>query len=151
MPVAIRGFDATAFLLAAGLMVVCAGGIGRLLWLLDGSPPLDRPSWWPGSRADKRGAPSPKPHAQSSNRIKAIVACAVCCSAPLLLLAGVVTVGVASVVSVRAAVVVVVAVLVWALTTGRLARSWQRSPRAASAAPPCCADARSSDNAHGRH
>ena len=33
---------------AAVLMTVCGGAMGRLLWLLEGRPPLDRPSWWPG-------------------------------------------------------------------------------------------------------
>lgn len=33
------------FAAAALLMVVCGLAIGRLLWLLEGRPPLDRPRW----------------------------------------------------------------------------------------------------------
>lgn len=33
------------FVVAALLMIVCAAAIGRLLWLMEGKPPLDRPRW----------------------------------------------------------------------------------------------------------
>lgn len=49
----ILGIGVGTFVLVVGLMAVCAGAMGRLLWLLDGRPPLDRPSWWP---AQRRGA-----------------------------------------------------------------------------------------------
>jgi len=32
-------------LLVVVLMVVCGAAMARLLWLIEGKPPLDRPSW----------------------------------------------------------------------------------------------------------
>src|SRR3546814_3560334 len=79
------------FVVAAGLMVVCAGGIGRLLWLLEGRPPLDRPAWWPARRSiDHATAGSPTSPSSADHdsvtsgrgpggRLAAVGACAACC------------------------------------------------------------------------
>lgn len=149
----IVGLDVVTFVAVAALMTVCAGGIGRLLWLLEGRPPLDRPSWWPGAAGGEvaaagRGPSAPGAAASTPRKRLAVVgACAVCCGAPLLVLAGVVSLGVASVVSVAGGLVLLAALVVWATLTGH-AGSWRRSHAAAddsgTAAPPagtCCADA----------
>lgn len=138
----IVGLDVPTFVVVAALMTVCAGGIGRLLWLLEGRPPLDRPSWWPGvvagtatasGRASSAAGPTSPPEttpARLPKGLAAIGACAVCCGAPLLVLAGVVSFGVASTVSVAGGLLLLVALLMWAKLTGRLGR--RRRPRAAS-------------------
>ncbi len=113
------GFDALIFVLLAVLMVACAAGIGRLLWLLDGSPALDRPGWWPGATtADGEGAAV----CSRSRRARAAGACAACCGAPLLLLAVVVSLGVASAVGIIAGMLVLGGVILWAVRTGRVGR-----------------------------
>jgi len=83
----ILGLDAGTFAVVAALMTVCAGAMARLLWLLDGRPPLDRPSWWPGAGSrtgSVQGAPPPAP----ARRSLTIATCAACCGAPLLVIAG---------------------------------------------------------------
>ena len=40
----ILGRDLTTLATLAVLMVVCGGGIARLLWLIEGRPHLDRPA-----------------------------------------------------------------------------------------------------------
>lgn len=40
-------------LLASLFMVICGAAMGRLMWLMDGKPPLDRPRWLP--RRAQRG------------------------------------------------------------------------------------------------
>lgn len=39
------------WLVIAGLMSACGLAMGRLLWLVEGRPALERPRWWP-----RRGA-----------------------------------------------------------------------------------------------
>ena len=151
----IVGLDVVTFVAVAALMTVCAGGIGRLLWLLEGRPPLDRPSWWPGAAGGKvatagrgpSGAGATAVPTAPPKRLAAIGACAVCCGAPLLVLAGAVSFGVASAVSVAGGLLLLAALVVWATVTGRVGR--RRRSRAAAddsgtAAPAsrsCCADA----------
>lgn len=124
----IFGVDAGTFAAVAGLMAVCGGAIGRLLWLLDGRPPLDRPSWWPGAArrtASVEGSAPPAPPAPSERRL-AIAACAACCGVPLLVVAGVVSLGLATAFSVSAGLLVGAALLAGAALAGRL-RRWRRS------------------------
>ncbi len=126
----IVGLDVLTFVIVVALMTACAGGIGRLLWLLEGRPPLDRPSWWPGAAGGKvataGGGPSAAdataaaPPAAPPRRLAVIGACAVCCGAPLLVLAGVVSVGVAGAVSVTGGLLVLAALVGWATLTGRV-------------------------------
>ncbi len=116
------GLDALTFGLVVILMVACAGGISRLLWLLDGSPPLDRPALWPGAKAGEEVS------GRGSTPVRRATAgaCAVCCGAPLLLLASVVALGVATTVGVAAGLLVAGGAIVWGLHTGRIKRVWQR-------------------------
>jgi hypothetical protein len=93
----IFGVGAGSFAVVAGLMIVCGGAIGRLLWLLEGRPPLDRPSWWPGHEST-RGTSPEVPLDAAANHSGPIAACVACCGAPVLVLAGVVSLGVATVV-----------------------------------------------------
>lgn len=128
------------FVVAAGLMVVCAGGIGRLLWLLEGKPPLDRPAWWPIRRSTDdatAGMPtSPSPancHSAGSGprprgRLAAVGACAACCGIPVLLLAGIAVSGVVATVSLLGALLLLAGLVAWHLTARRV-----RSPRHGSA------------------
>lgn len=132
---------------AAGLMVVCAGGIGRLLWLLEGQPPLDRPAWWPARRstdhatAGRTTSPAGGHSAASEpgpgGRLAAVGACAACCGIPVLLLAGIAVSGVAATVSLLGALLLLAGLVVWRLAAGRV-----RSPHHASASTgkgsPCC-------------
>lgn len=127
------------FVVAAGLMVVCAGGIGRLLWLLEGRPPLDRPAWWPTRRSidhETAGSPtSPSPadhHSVTSGRgpggrLAAVGACAACCGIPVLLLAGIAVSGLVATVSVVGALVLLAGLVAWRLTTRRVGSSYHRS------------------------
>lgn len=155
----IVGLDVVTLVAVAALMTVCAGGIGRLLWLLEGRPPLDRPSWWPGAAAGKVATAGRGPSAAGATavpaatptappkRLAVIGACAVCCGAPLLVLAGVVSLGVTSAVSVAGGLLLLAALVAWATLIGPVGR-WRRSRAAANdsdtAAPAsgsCCADA----------
>ena len=117
------GLDILTFALVVILMVACAGGIGRLLWLLDGSPPLDRPALWPGA---KTGEAVSGRGSTPVRRATAASACAACCGAPLLLLASVVALGVATTVGVVAGLLVAGGAIVWGLLTGRITRAWPR-------------------------
>lgn len=38
-------------LLVAALMVVCGAAMARLLWLIEGKPPLERPRWMRRARS----------------------------------------------------------------------------------------------------
>ena len=120
------GLDLVTFALVVILMVACAGGIGRLLWLLDGSPPLDRPAFWPGA---KTGEAVSGRASTPLRRATAAGACAVCCGAPLLLLASVVALGVATTVGVVAGLLVAGGAIAWGLLTGRITRAWPRGRR----------------------
>jgi len=122
------GLDILTFALVVILMVACAGGIGRLLWLLDGSPPLDRPAFWPGAKTRNAGSGS---DVKPARRGAAVSACAVCCGAPLLLLASVVALGVATTVGIVAGLLVAGGAIVWGLLTGRITRAWRRGRKRA--------------------
>ena len=127
------------FLVAAGLMVVCAGGIGRLLWLLEGKPPLDRPAWWPTRRSiDHATAGSPTSSISadhhtvtsvrgSGGRLAAVGACAACCGIPVLLLAGIAVSGLVATVSLVGALVLLVGLVAWRLTRRRVGSDYHRS------------------------
>ena len=117
------GLDLLTFGLVVILMAACAGGIGRLLWLLDGSPPLDRPAFWPGA---KNHEPVSGRGSTPARGATVASACAVCCGAPLLLLASVVALGVATTVGVVAGLLVAGGAIVWGLLTGRIPRAWPR-------------------------
>ena len=114
----ILGLDAGTFAVVAGLMTVCGGAIGRLLWLLDGRPPLDRPSWWRTSAGHTRSARDAAPLAPARRSV-AVVACAACCGAPLLVVAGAVSLGLATKVSVAAVLSVGATLLIVALASRR--------------------------------
>ena len=136
----ILGLDAGTFAVVAGLITVCGGAMGRLLWLLDGRPPLDRPSWWPRA-ADTAPAPADAAPAPPRNRLATVAACALCCGAPALLVAGV-AVGVASAVSLAGGALVLALVLAWAVLTGRVGprrRMLTPSTPRASGRRSCCA------------
>lgn len=144
------------FVVAAGLMVVCAGGIGRLLWLLEGRPPLDRPAWWPTRRSIDTGADIPTSpssadcHSADSGppprrRLAAVGACAACCGIPVLLLAGIAVSGLVASVSVLGALLLLAGLVAWHLTARRV-----RSPHHASTSTgmgvSCCETADSGRN-----
>lgn len=114
----ILGLDAGSFAVVAGLMTVCGGAIGRLLWLLDGRPPLDRPSWWPGGAGHTRPVQGASPLTPAKRSV-AIAACAACCGAPLLVVAGAVSLGLATTGSVPAGLSVGATLLVVALASRR--------------------------------
>lgn len=126
------GLDLLTFALVVILMVACAGGIGRLLWLLDGSPPLDRPAFWPGAKPGEAGSGG---DGRPVRRATAAGACAVCCGAPVLLLASVVALGVATTVGVVAGLLVGGGAIVWGLLTGRITRRWPWGRRRTGADP----------------
>src|SRR3546814_10977642 len=121
---------------AAGVMVGCAGGIGRLLWLLEGRPPLDRPAWWPARRSIDH-APAGSPTSPSSadhdsltsgrgpgGRLAAVGACAACCGIPVLLLAVIAVWGLVAPVSVLGALVLLFGLVSWVPPPPRVVASY---------------------------
>lgn len=119
-------------------MVVCAGGIGRLLWLLEGKPPLDRPAWWPAGRSIDTSADTPASpssancHSAASGprprgRLAAVGACAACCGIPVLLLAGIAVFGVVASVSFLGALLLLAGLAAWHLTARRVRAVHHRS------------------------
>ena len=141
------------FIVAAGLMVVCAGGIGRLLWLLEGEPHLDRPAWWPEGRSNPRttddGATLPNSiechPAGSGSRLAAVGACAACCGIPVLLVVGLAISGVVATVSLTGALLLLVGLAAWRLTAARrVTSSYHSSSRAGTTAASCCTTAEGS-------
>lgn len=135
------------FIVAAGLMVVCAGGIGRLLWLLEGQPPLDRPAWWPRGRSNTGSddsTPSPQGSvdchpAGSGSRLAAVGACAACCGVPVLLLVGLAVSGFVATVSLMGALLLLVGLAAWRLTNARRVTPSYHSSSGAGTAASCCA------------
>lgn len=139
------------FIVAAGLMVMCAGGIGRLLWLLEGQPPLDRPAWWPRGQANANtagGTPSSlssgdHPAGSASRpdgRLVAVGACAACCGVPLLLLAGIAVSGFVATVSLVGALLLLAGLAAWHLAARRVTSSHHGSPATGSAVSCCATD-----------
>lgn len=143
------------FIVAAGLMVVCAGGIGRLLWLLEGQPPLDRPAWWPRGRSNIRTAdrmPSPQGSAdrhpagsgsRPGGRLAAVGACAACCVVPVLVLVGLAVSGLVATVSFTGALLLLVGLAAWRLTAARRVTPSHHSSSRAGIAASCCTTAES--------
>ena len=120
------GFQATTLILVALLMVACGGGIGRLLWLIEGRPALDRPTWWPGD-ASPASASVPTKTGKTSH--KGVVACAACCGVPMIvvvgIMVGVVSVGAVALVSLAGAVVLAIALVTWSVATGHASEWWR--------------------------
>lgn len=137
------------FVVAAGLMVLCAGGIGRLLWLLEGSPRLDRPAWWPTRQsidhapAGSSTSPSSADHHSVTSargpgaRLATVGACAACCGIPVLLLAGIAVSGLVATVSVLGALGLLAGLVAWRVTTRRVGASYHRSASTGSVGS-CC-------------
>lgn len=122
----IFGRDFANVAIVAVLMVLCGGGIARLLWLIEGRPHLDRPRWWPGAAKTERAALLAAPPAvRTSTRATSAVACAACCGVPMLLVAGVLGVGAVATFSLVGGALLAVALAVWAVATGRATR-WRR-------------------------
>jgi hypothetical protein len=126
------------FIVAAGLMVVCAGGIGRLLWLLEGQPPLDRPAWWPRGQANANTAAGSA--SRPGSRLAAVGACAACCGVPLLLLAGIAVSGFVATVSIVGALLLLAGLAAWHLAARRVTSSHHGSPATGSAVSCCATD-----------
>ncbi|QGG96279.1 hypothetical protein [Actinomarinicola tropica] len=137
------------FVFAAGLMVVCAGGIGRLLWLLEGKPPLDRPAWWPARRSIETSAGRPTSsssadcHSVASGprrrgRLAAVGACAACCGIPVLLLAGIAVFGVVASVSFLGALLLLAGLAAWRLTARRVRSHHHKSSASTGMGVSCC-------------
>lgn len=123
----ILGLDVTTLTIVAVLMVLCGGGIARLLWLIEGRPHLDRPAWRPGPPRDEGAAlPAEPTVVGTSTRAASAVACAVCCGVPILLVAGVLGVGAVTTFSLGGGALLALALLVWSVVTGRAAR-WRRT------------------------
>jgi len=121
----IFGRDVATFAVVAVLMVVCGGGIARLLWLIEGQPHLDRPRWWPGAASSDVTRPAASGVVGKSTRAASATACAVCCGVPMLLVAGVLSVGAVATLSLVGGVLFAVALLAWAVWTGRASRWWR--------------------------
>ena len=131
----VLGIGMGTVVLVVGLMGLCGAAIGRLLWLFEGRPPLDKPSWWPGVASTGKARDCTEVHARRG-RTAFMAACGLCCGAPVLVMAGIVTFGVASAVSVFGGLLVLAAVVAWAVLAGRM----RRRSRADEAPDPCCAD-----------
>lgn len=141
------------FIIAAGLMALCAGGIGRLLWLLEGKPPLDRPAWWPRGRSNAQTAGGTPPPLSSvdchpadsdsrpGGRLAAVGACAACCGVPVLLLAGLAISGVVATVSLMGALLLLVGLAAWRLKAARRVTSSDNTSSQAETAESCCTTA----------
>lgn len=138
----ILGFDVATFAVVAGLMVVCGGAMGRLLWLLDGRPPLDRPSWWPGAGDAGRAPADAAPPAPRRTRLATVAACALCCGTPALIVAGIASLAVAVGFSRYGGALVLAVVVGWAVLSGRVKRRRRPATSASTASgrSSCCAD-----------
>ena len=121
----ILGRDVTTLAIVAVLMVLCGGGIARLLWLIEGRPHLDRPAWWLRTAGDERATLPAAPPVAASTRATSAVACAVCCGVPMLLVAGVLGVGAVATFSLGGGALLGVALVVWSVATGRATRWWR--------------------------
>jgi hypothetical protein len=118
--------DVTTLAFVAALMVACGGGIGRLLWLIEGRPHLDRPKWWPGGATAAQVAPPASVAAVgTSTRAASAVACAVCCGVPMVLVVGALGVGVVATFSLGGGALLAGALVAWSVATGRATR-WRR-------------------------
>lgn len=118
--------DLTTLAFVTLLMVVCGGGIARLLWLIEGRPHLDRPTWWPRPTTGEHAAqPASAAVGETSNRSRAAVACAACCGVPVLLVAGVLGASAVATFSIVGGALLAVALVAWVAKTGR-ASQWRR-------------------------